>query len=270
MNESLNRNNDRKKSGERQLVVFKIGDEEFGVDINEVREINRWEEVTRIPNSAPYVKGVINLRGNIIVVTDLAMKLGMPSKEIDDDTRVLVIELGNNETVGMVVDSATEVMRLSDEQIKDTPSLITSNIDVNYIEGVGLLDNKRLLTLLDLSKVLGSKDYKNISQVQQNFESNKADKKIDIESDKPVKEEEEKKEESKKEEKKVEEKKVDDQDSSKDTEKTDDKKEINKQAKKENQDKNTKTSEKTDENDKEEKTEETNKKENKSSTNAKK
>ena len=156
-----------KKVDERQLVVFKVGNEEFGVDINEVREINRWEEVTRIPNSAPYIKGVINLRGNIIVVTDLAMKLGMPSKEIDDDSRILVVELGNNETVGMVVDSATEVLRLSGEKIRDAPSMITSSIDKNYIEGVGLLDEKRLLTLLDLVKVLESEDYEKIMKAQQ-------------------------------------------------------------------------------------------------------
>jgi len=162
----------KKTLDERQLVVFKVGNEEFGVDINEVREINRWEEVTRIPNSAAYIKGVINLRGNIIVVTDLAMKLGMPSKDIDDDTRILVVDVGDNQTVGMVVDSATEVLRISGEKIRDAPSMITSNIDSDYIEGVGLLDEKRLLTLLDLAKVLESKDYEKIMKAQKISEQN--------------------------------------------------------------------------------------------------
>ena len=162
----------KKTLDERQLVVFKVGNEEFGVDINEVREINRWEEVTRIPNSAAYIKGVINLRGNIIVVTDLAMKLGMPSKDIDDDTRILVVDVGDNQTVGMVVDSATEVLRLSGDKIRDAPSMITSNIDSDYIEGVGLLDEKRLLTLLDLAKVLESKDYEKIMKAQKIAEQN--------------------------------------------------------------------------------------------------
>jgi len=162
----------KKTLDERQLVVFKVGNEEFGVNINEVREINRWEEVTRIPNSAAYIKGVINLRGNIIVVTDLAMKLGMPSKEIDDDTRILVVDVGDNQTVGMVVDSATEVLRISGEKIRDAPSMITSNIDSDYIEGVGLLDEKRLLTLLDLAKVLESKDYEKIMKAQKISEQN--------------------------------------------------------------------------------------------------
>lgn len=156
---------------EHQLVIFKIADEEFGVNINEVKEIIRWEEVTRIPNAAAYIKGVINLRGSIIVVNDLAMKLGLPSKEIDDDTRILVVEVGDN-TVGMIVDSATEVLRLPEEKIREAPSMITSNINHNYIEGVGLLDEKRLLTLLDLSKVLESKDYEQIWQAQKTAEQN--------------------------------------------------------------------------------------------------
>ena len=156
-------------SSERQLVVFELAGEEFGVDINKVKEIIRWEEVTRIPNTPPYIKGVINLRGNIIVINDLAMKLGLPSKGVDDDTRILVVEVGDN-TVGMIVDSATEVIRLEGEKIHDAPSMVTNNIDHTYIEGVGLLDEKRLLTLLDLSKVLESTDYHHIEQIQKNIE----------------------------------------------------------------------------------------------------
>jgi purine-binding chemotaxis protein CheW len=150
---------------DRQLVIFKIAGEEFGVDINEVKEIIRWEDVTRIPNTESYIKGVINLRGSIVVVNDLAMKLGLPTKEVDDDTRILVVEVDKN-TVGMVVDSATEVLRLESEKVQDAPDMITSGIDQNYIDGVGILNEKRLLTLLDLTKVMASKDYEKILQVQ--------------------------------------------------------------------------------------------------------
>jgi len=94
---------DASASEDRQLVIFKIAGEEFGVDINEVKEIIRWEEVTRIPNTESYIKGVINLRGSIVVVNDLAMKLGLPSKTVDDDTRILVVEVNGN-IIGMVVD----------------------------------------------------------------------------------------------------------------------------------------------------------------------
>jgi purine-binding chemotaxis protein CheW len=151
------------KGNDRQLVIFKIAGEEFGVDINEVKEIIRWTDVTRIPNTEVFIKGVINLRGSIVVVNDLAMKLGLPSKEIDDDTRILVVEVGSN-TVGMIVDSATEVLRLDEDRVKDAPSMIKSGIDNNYIDGVGVLSEDRLLTLLDLSKVMGDVDIEKIEQ----------------------------------------------------------------------------------------------------------
>jgi len=159
------------KIDDRQLVIFKIAGEEFGVDINEVKEIIRWTDVTRIPNTESYIKGVINLRGSIVVVNDLAMKLGLPSKEIDDDTRILVVEVGSN-TVGMIVDSATEVLRLDADKVKDAPSMITSGIDSNYIDGVGVLSEDRLLTLLDLAKVMESKDFERILAAQHAAERN--------------------------------------------------------------------------------------------------
>jgi purine-binding chemotaxis protein CheW len=170
-------------ASDRQLVIFKIAGEEFGVDINEVKEIIRWEDVTRIPNTESYIKGVINLRGSIVVVNDLAMKLGLPSKDVDDDTRILVVEVNGN-TVGMVVDSATEVLHIEGEKVQDAPEMITSGIDENYIDGVGVLDEKRLLTLLDLSKVMVSSDYEKILQAQQqaqhHFEQKKQEKNVDV------------------------------------------------------------------------------------------
>jgi purine-binding chemotaxis protein CheW len=169
---SIEQKAEKEVFNEQQLVVFKVAGEEFGVNINEVKEIIRWEDVTRIPNAAPYIKGVINLRGNIIVVNDLAMKLGLPSKDVDDDTRIIVVEVKDDQTVGMVVDSATEVLRLPGEKIRSAPSMVTSNIDHNYIEGVGVLDEKRLLTLLDLSKVLESEDYHKILSAQQIAQQN--------------------------------------------------------------------------------------------------
>jgi len=153
-----------KNMDERQLVVFRIGHEEFGVNIDEVREIIRMEKVTQIPNTPGYIKGVINLRGNIIVVIDLAMKLGFPTKETDKDTRIIVIKVENN-TVGMVVDYATEVLRLAGDKIEPAPAIITSKIEADYIEGVGVLD-ERLLTLLDLAKVLKAKDAEYIRTIQ--------------------------------------------------------------------------------------------------------
>ncbi len=184
-------------SNEQQLVIFKVANEEFGVDINDVKEIIRWEEVTRIPNSPPYIKGVINLRGSIIVVNDLSMKLGLPSKEIDDDTRILVVEVNDN-TVGMIVDSATEVIRLPGEKIQPAPGMIKENINTDYIEGVGLLDEKRLLTLLDLEKVIHTKDFEHIQNIKKQAENKKNSPK---EKQQKSKKEEDKKLEIKKEKK---------------------------------------------------------------------
>jgi len=157
---------EEKKEGseERQIVIFNLGKEEFGVNINEVREIIRMEQITKIPNTAAYIEGVINLRGGIIVVIDLAMKLGLPDKEVDNNTRIIVIEVDKN-TVGMVVDSATEVLRLRANQVEPAPAVITQKIDSDYIEGVGILD-ERLLILLDLAKVLQAKEIEHIQQVQ--------------------------------------------------------------------------------------------------------
>jgi len=159
-----------------QLVVFKINDEEFGVNINDVKEIIRWTDLTQIPNAEAHIKGVINLRGSIVVINDLAMKLGLPSKQIDDETRILVIDV-DGITVGMIVDSATEVLRLKKEQVRNTPNIISNNIDKNYVEGIGVLNEYRLLTLLNVSKVLGNDNQdhmKNIHQKAQTFlEGNK-------------------------------------------------------------------------------------------------
>ena len=148
---------------ERQIVIFNIGKEEFGVNITEVREIIRMEQITKIPNTESFIEGVINLRGGIIVVIDLAMKLGLPDKEVDKNTRIIVIEVNDN-TVGMVVDSATEVLRLKSDQIEPAPAVITEKIDSDYIEGVGILD-ERLLILLDLAKVLHAKEIEHIQQL---------------------------------------------------------------------------------------------------------
>ena len=188
-------NNDSNKESfdERQLVIFKVGEEEFGVTINEVREIIRMEKITRIPNSPNYIEGVINLRGGIVVVVDLSKKLGLPRKEIDNDTRIIVIERDKN-TVGMLVDSATEVLRLSGDKIRSAPSIVTKKIDVDYIEGVGILqkevrvkeDDKvessekeqRLIILLDMVKVLDAKEIQTI-----NNSSKDVDLPVDSEDD---------------------------------------------------------------------------------------
>ena len=164
--DELNQNEKKNIGEERQVVVFKLSSEEFGVNISEVREIIRMEAITQIPNTSEYIKGVINLRGKIIVVIDLSMKLGLPSKPVTNDTRIIVIEV-NESTVGMIVDSATEVLRLPGNQVEPAPQMITQKIKADYIEGVGIIE-ERLLILLDLVKVLEADDMNIIKKTAEN------------------------------------------------------------------------------------------------------
>jgi len=144
------------KRREYQLVVFKIGDEEFGVDIAQVREIVRLLEITYMPKAPAFIEGVVNLRGQIVAIIDLAKRLGIPSRPRGDTTRVIVIEIGEN-TVGMIVDSVSEVLRLSSENIEEVPGIIETEVPEHYIRGVGKLKD-RLLVLLDLNRVLTSEE----------------------------------------------------------------------------------------------------------------
>jgi len=140
-----------------QLVSFNIGDEEFGVDILKVQEINRMAQITRVPNAPEYVEGVINLRGKVIPIVDLRKRLGMPHKDYDKDTRIVVVEL-DAKVIGFVVDAVSEVIRIK-KSITEPPPPMASGIDSEYITAIGKLED-RLLILLDLMKILSS-DEKN-------------------------------------------------------------------------------------------------------------
>jgi purine-binding chemotaxis protein CheW len=134
-----------------QLVSFSIGDEEFGVDILQVQEINRMLEVTRVPSSPEYVDGVINLRGKVIPIIALRRRFGMDRKEHDKNTRIMVVELKGN-VVGFVVDAVQEVLRIP-RSVTEPPPSIAGGIHEEYITAVGKLED-RLLLLLDLEKIL--------------------------------------------------------------------------------------------------------------------
>jgi len=134
-----------------QLVSFKIGEEEFGIEILRVREINRMINVTRIPNSPVYIDGVINLRGKVIPVIDLRSCLGLKRRDHDKDTRIVITEL-DDKVVGFVVDTVSKVLRIP-RSVTEPPPLITTGINAEYITAVGKLED-RMITLLDLNKIL--------------------------------------------------------------------------------------------------------------------
>jgi purine-binding chemotaxis protein CheW len=141
---------------ELQLVVFKIQAEEFGVEIDTVQEIIRMVNITEIPGAPPYVKGLINLRGHIIVVITLSTIMRVESRELDANTRIIVADVDGT-IMGFIVDSVSEVIRLPAKSIEPTPSIITSKIRSEYIRGVGKI-NERLLILLNLNKMLSSEE----------------------------------------------------------------------------------------------------------------
>ncbi len=136
-----------------QLVSFKIGSEEFGVDILKVQEINRMMQVTKVPNAPEFVDGVVNLRGRIIPVVDLRTRLQMSRKEHDKDTRIIVIELDGT-VIGFIVDEVSEVLRIP-RNITEPPPPMVAGIDADYITAVGKLED-RLLILLDLEKIFST------------------------------------------------------------------------------------------------------------------
>ena len=146
-----------------QLVTFRIGEEEFGVDILRVQEIIRIMEITRVPKSPDFVEGVINLRGKVIPIIDLRKRFGLEVKEHDKHTRIIVIEM-NNMIVGFVVDAVSEVLRIPADTVEPPPPAVMGGIDSEYINGVGKLED-RLLILLDLDKLLSQEEQAELGQV---------------------------------------------------------------------------------------------------------
>lgn len=138
-----------------QLVTFGVGDEEFAVPILSVQEINRMMEITRVPQSPPFVEGVINLRGKIIPVVDLREKFGMEKTEQTKDHRIIVVEV-RNRVIGFTVDRVSEVLRISRDVVDTAPQMVTG-VDTDYVDGVGKLED-RLLILLSLGRLFAIED----------------------------------------------------------------------------------------------------------------
>ena len=138
-----------------QLVVFALGDEEFGVDIKNVQEIIRMTSITKIPQVSDHVSGIINLRGRIIVVINLNAVLGLENAAgQDENTRIVVADVGDT-VVGFTVDSVSEVIRLPVKNIEPAPDMVADRIGAEYIRGVGKV-NSRLLILLKLDKIISA------------------------------------------------------------------------------------------------------------------
>jgi purine-binding chemotaxis protein CheW len=138
-----------------EVVTFKLGEEEYGIDIQKVQELRGYDAVTRIANAPEYIKGVVNLRGIIVPIIDMRIKFKLGDPTYDQFTVVIVLNIGGR-VVGMVVDSVSDVITLSAEQIKPAPEM-GSVLDADYLIGLGTLDD-RMLILVDIDRLMSSQE----------------------------------------------------------------------------------------------------------------
>ena len=140
------------RGAEHITLVFALYEEDFGLDVTYVREIVRVPPfITRVPNSPDYIRGVINLRGSIVPVFDMELKIGMMQKDLTDEARIVVVSW-NEILFGIIVDSVREVCTIYDSQIETAANLSTS-MDKKYLLGVAKHEDGRLIVLLDLASL---------------------------------------------------------------------------------------------------------------------
>jgi purine-binding chemotaxis protein CheW len=137
----------------REFLTFTLGQEEYGIDILKVQEIRGYDSVTRIANSPAFIKGVINLRGTIVPIVDLRLKFNLSDVTYNEFTVVIILNV-TQRTIGIVVDSVSDVIQLSGEQIRPAPDFGAA-VDIRYVTGLGTVD-ERMLILLDIEKLVNS------------------------------------------------------------------------------------------------------------------
>jgi purine-binding chemotaxis protein CheW len=135
----------------KQYVAFKVGDQEFGADIHKVSIIEKMLSPTRVPATPDYIKGVVNLRGDVIPVMSMRIKFGLPEIEADDDTRTIIFKF-NDALLGVIVDAVDEVVSLQEEDIESVTT-ITNDRSLDYIQGIAKYEG-RLITLLNIEKMI--------------------------------------------------------------------------------------------------------------------
>ena len=144
----------------QQCVTFRLEGEIYGINVMQVQEVLRVTEIAPVPGAPEYVLGIINLRGNVVTVIDTRQRFGLPPKEMDDSTRIVIIE-AEKQTVGIVVDSVSEVVDVSREEIETAPN-VGNDETARYIEGVSSRGGE-LLILVDLNKLLTDDEWMDVS-----------------------------------------------------------------------------------------------------------
>jgi len=148
------------KQLEKELVLFELGHEIYGVDISVVYEIIRMQAITKVPKAPFFVEGIINLRGKVIPIVDMRKRFGLPKVEQNKDNRIMVLE-NSGQNVGIIVDAVTEVLRIPSESV-EPPSTIILSATSDYILGIAK-HNKTMIILLDMERVLSKESIGNIS-----------------------------------------------------------------------------------------------------------
>lgn len=138
-----------------EFLTFRLGEEEYGIEILKVQEIRGYDAITQIANAPEFIKGVVNLRGIIVPIIDLRIKFRLGSADYDQFTVVIILNVAGR-VMGIVVDGVSDVITLGNEQIRPTPEL-GSVIDTEYIMGLGTVD-ERMLILVDIEKLMRSRD----------------------------------------------------------------------------------------------------------------
>ena len=138
-----------------EFLTFRLGEEEYGIDILKVQEIRGYDAITQIANSPDFIKGVVNLRGIIVPIIDMRIKFRLGTAEYDQFTVVIILNVSGR-IMGIVVDGVSDVINLDSDQIRDAPEFGTA-IDTEYIRGLGTVDD-RMLILLDIEKLMGSRE----------------------------------------------------------------------------------------------------------------
>ncbi|OWA33782.1 chemotaxis protein CheW [Saccharibacillus sp. O16] len=147
-----------------KVIVFALGNEEYGIDVDKVRTIERMMPITRVPKTYSFIKGVINLRGVVIPVIDLRGRFNLEETEYTDQTRIIIVAVGDME-VGFIVDAANDVVDLDRDNI-DSPPEVVGGVKAKYLDGVAKVGEDRLLIMLNLAEVLNRGEVAHLEQLE--------------------------------------------------------------------------------------------------------
>lgn len=149
---------------ELKVVVFTLGEEEYGIEVEKVKTIERMLPITRVPKTYDFIKGVINLRGVVVPVIELRGRFGLPSAETNEQSRIIIVAYEDLE-VGFIVDSANDVIDIVDEDIEPAPEVV-GGIQAKYLRGVAKIGDNRLLIMLNLAEVLNKSEIIRLEQLE--------------------------------------------------------------------------------------------------------